>query len=214
MNRDLCGGGPTAERPLRGEPSVLRRTVSGWRHSKGVPLRRCGSAAIRAFDARRKRMLSRRILAASSILGQTEHTFYRFRFCSQVGKIGLFLLCFASVPPKPYAAQRRRASVVLRRRGNLITGNAAMRRCPFGEMAGGAKNAFWMVRALCVVVHLKKWLTQRCIPRTTCAAARRRASVVLECRISLFTGNAAVRRCPFGRKRVGAKISPRTTCAA
>ena len=153
-------------------------------------------------------MLSRRILAASSILGQTEHTFYRFRFCSQVGKMGLFLLCFASVPPKPYAAQRRRASVVLRRRGNLITGNAAMRRCPFGEMAGGAKNAFWMVRALCVVVHLKKWLTQRCIPRTTCAAARRRASVVLECRISLFTGNAAVRRCPFGRKRVGAKISP------
>ena len=153
MNRDLCGSGPTAERPLRGGLFVLRRTVSGWRHSKGVPLRRCGFAAVRAFDARRKRMLSRRIFAASSILGKTEHAFYRFRFCSQVGKMGLFLLCFASVPPKPYAAQRRRASVVLGRRRNLSTGNAAMRRCPYGEMADGAKSAFWMVRALCVVVH-------------------------------------------------------------
>lgn len=52
------------------------------------------------------------------------------------------------------------------------------------------------------------------VPPKPCAAQRRRASLVLECRISLFTGNAAVRRCPFGRKRVGAKISPRTACAA
>ena len=164
MNRDLCGSGPTAERPLRGGLFVLRRTVSGWRHSKRVPLRRCGSAAVRAFDARRKRMLSRRIFAASSILGKTERTFYRFRFCSQAGEMGVLLLYFPSVPPTPYAAARRRASVVLGRRISLFTGNAAMRRCPYGEMAGGAKTAFWMVRALCVVVHLKKWF------RTTCAA--------------------------------------------
>ena len=155
MNRDLCGGGPPAERPLRGGPSVLRRTVSGWRHSKRVPLRRCGSAAVRAFDARRKRMLSRRIFAASSMVGQTEHTFYRFRVCSQVGKMGVFLLYFSYFSPTPYAAARRRASVVLRRRGNLITGNAAMRRCPFGGERVGAKTAFWMARALCFVVRLK-----------------------------------------------------------
>jgi len=129
MNRDLCGSGPTAERPLRGGLFVLRRTVSGWRHSKRVPLRRCGSAAVRAFDARRKRMLSRRIFAASSILGKTEHAFYRFRVYSQVGE--LFLLYFSSVSPTPYAAQRRRASVVLECRISLFTGNAAVRRRPF-----------------------------------------------------------------------------------
>ena len=148
MNRDLCGGGPTAERTLRGGPSVLRRTVSGWRHSKGVPLRRCGSAAIRAFDARRKRMLSRRILAALSILGQTEHTFYRFRVCSQVGKMGVFLLYFSYFSPTPYAAARRRASVVLCR-GNLITGNAAQRRCPYGEKADAKR---WPARCVSLSV--------------------------------------------------------------
>ena len=137
MNRDLCGSGPTAERPLRGGLFVLRRTVSGWRHSKRVPLRRCGSAAVRAFDARRKRMLSRRLFAASSILGKTEHAFYRFRVYSQVGE--LFLLYFSSVSPTPYAAQRRRASVVLECRISLFTGNAAVRRCPFGRKRGGAK---------------------------------------------------------------------------
>ena len=50
------------------------------------------------------------------------------------------------------------------------------------------------------------------VPPTPSAAARRRASVVLECRISLFTGNAAVRRCPF-EKRLTQRRIPRTACA-
>ena len=97
----------------------------------------------------------RRRTAASPLLGKMEHASYRFRFCSQVGKMGVFLLYFSYFSPTPYAAARRRASVVLRRRGNLITGNAAMRRCPFGGERVGAKTAFWMARALCFVVRLK-----------------------------------------------------------
>ena len=129
MNRDLCGSGPTAERPLRGGLFVLRRTVSGWRHSKRVPLRRCGSAAVRAFDARRKRMLSRRIFAASFILGKTEHAFYRFRFCSQVGKMELFCYVLPLFHRSP-APRSGEGFGSMGRRISLFTGNAAMRRCP------------------------------------------------------------------------------------
>ena len=69
--------------------------------------------------------------------------------------MGVLLLYFSYFSPTPCAAQRRRASVVLRRRGNLITGTAAMRRCPFGGERVGAKTAFWMACALCFVVRLK-----------------------------------------------------------
>ena len=54
----------------------------------------------------------RRRTAASPLLGKMEHASYRFRVCSQVGEMGVFLLYFSYFSPTPYAAQRRRASVV------------------------------------------------------------------------------------------------------
>ena len=92
-----------------------------------------------------------------------------------MGKMGVLLLCFSYFLPTPYAAARRRASVVLGRRISLFMSNAAQRRCPYGEMAGGAKSAFWMACALCFVVRLKNGWRKDAFPERLaplCGASR------------------------------------------